>query len=89
MTYAITNAGLNPGTSRQAFSKKIYSAKPNLIQFGLKNEPQNIWIELVNSNVGVFAQGNSPTVAMVGRVAYDDGYKPAQEFRAYADGWGV
>lgn len=89
MTYAITNAGLNPGASRQAFSKKIDSAKPNIIKFGLKNEPQNIWIELVNSNVGVFAQGNSPTAAMVRRVAYDDVHKPAQEFRAYADGWGV
>ena len=90
MTYTISNAGLNPGANRKSFSKTINSAQPNPLLFGLKNEPENIWIQLVNHNVGVFAQGAAPTTLMGNVLAYDnEPFKPAQQFSARGDGWGV
>lgn len=89
MTYAITAAGVGPGVGRRGFSKKISSPKPDPKQFGLKNEAQAIWAQLVTHNTGIFAQGNSPLAQMVGRLAYAEKGRAAQELRAHADGWGV
>lgn len=89
MTYTITAAGVGPGVGRRGFSKKISSPKPDPKLFGLKNEAQAIWAQLVTHNTGIFAQGNSPLALMVGRLAYAEKGRAAQQFRAHADGWGV
>jgi len=90
MTYTITGTGANAGKNRRSFNRKIRSSKPNPIAFGLKEEPQKIWTQLVNANVGVFAQGNSSVALMVARVPYPEKQrKPAQVLRAFVDGWGV
>lgn len=90
MAYTITTAGANPGPRRAAVNTSVSSAEPKPVNFGLKNEPDRIWGELVNHNTGAFARGNPPSDLMRALVPYDnDPYKPAQELRAHADGFGV
>jgi hypothetical protein len=89
MTYTITTVGANPGASRAGVTKSVSSAEPKPVDFGLKNEPEQIWTEMVNHNTGVFARGNAPASLMTAAVPYDEPRKPAQQLRAYVDGFGV
>jgi hypothetical protein len=87
MTYTITTAGVNAGARRAGFKKLVNAAAPNPAKFGLKaKKEKEIWEELVKANEGMFAQGNPPLP--VGTVPYDEAQRPAQQLRAYADGWG-
>ncbi|HEX3757333.1 MAG TPA: DUF4157 domain-containing protein [Kofleriaceae bacterium] len=89
MAYTINTAGANPGTKRASVNQTVNSPQPKPKDFGLKNEPQNIWQELVNHNTGVFGHGNPPSDLMRALVPYAERFKPAQELRAHADGFGV
>jgi hypothetical protein len=90
MDYTITAAGANPGPKRAAVKQSVSSPAPKPSSFGLKNQPQQIWQELVNHNVGVFGRGNAPAPSMTAAVPYDgDAFRPAQVLRAHADGFGV
>jgi hypothetical protein len=92
MTYSITNPGLTPGPSRTNVTRTVSSPEPNPIKLGLENRPQEIWAQLVNRNVGVFAQANPPAPTMTAQVPYRDKEnrgRPVQLLAAYADGFGV
>ncbi len=89
MAYTVTAAGAGAGPSRAAYGASVASALPNRAQFGLKNQPQQIWEYLVSHNVGIFSKGTAPAPLMARQVAYPDPQKPHQQLRAVADGWGV
>lgn len=89
MTYNITANGVGAGVARKDLTKKVTSGKPNPAEFGLQDKPQDIWEQLVNADIGVFAQGNSPAALMRANVPYDDLRKPAQVLSSHLDGFGV
>lgn len=89
MAYSITTAGAGPGPKRANVNQTVNSPEPKPKDFGLKNEPANIWRELVNHNTGVFGHGNPPSDLMRALVPYEERFRPAQELRAHADGFGV
>jgi hypothetical protein len=89
MTYTITAPGVGPGASRADLAAQVSSAKPTAQHFGLKDQPADLWEQLVNHNVGMFGEGNAPILNLNGTVPYAEVGKPAQQFRAYDDGWGV
>ncbi len=92
MDYKITKHGddATMGPARRDMSWRQSSGMPKPFQFGLENQPEEIWIKLVNHNTGIFSKAFPPIDLLTERVAYPDNpHRPAQELRAYQDGWGV
>lgn len=87
MEYTITTAGSGAGGSRANHTKTIAADAVDAGDFGLKDEPENIWKEMVKANKGVFAKKALSKFGI--RVRRSVQGQPALVLTPQADGWGV
>lgn len=87
MEYTITTAGSGAGGSRANLTKTIAADAVDVGDFGLKDEPENIWKEMVAANKGVF--GKKALSKFNIRVRRSVQGQPALVLTPQADGWGV
>lgn len=86
MEYTITTAGAGAGGSRANHTRTIAADAVDVADFGLKDEPENIWKEMVKANKGVFAK---KALSKFGIRVRRSGRQPALLLTPQADGWGV
>ncbi len=94
MNYQISNSGNGAGGSRADLSKEVASDDIDAADFGLKNEPQNIWKEMVAANTGLFtgnwlATGNKRVNRPWGGPKSGVPRPAPIELTPQEDGWGI
>jgi len=90
MTYTITSTGANNGGgSRAGFTYASAAPAVNPRNFGLQDNPEEIWKALVAHNQGVFGKSSHPLANTYKRVDSTMLHHVPAELGPQADGWGI